>query len=528
MSSDHPSAYDVIIAGAGPVGLFLACELRLAGCGVLVLERAATPASPLKDLPFGLRGLTLPTMDALDRRDLLSPLRDHMRAGGTAAAAPWTTGARRPAGHFAGLQFFRDTVDEAALPWRPAGSCEMLAIALADLESVLTARATALGVTLRYGCAVDGIDAGTDNVVVHAGGESIAAPWLVGCDGGRSTIRKAAGIGFAGTEPEFTGYSLALRLGDPNPLRPGRQHTATGMYTYAPPGIVTMVDFDGGDRHRATPLSTAHIEAVLRRISGSDVHVTGVDLATTWTDRAFLASVYRQGRVLLAGDAAHVHAPLGGQGLNLGLGDAMNLGWKLAAVVTGRAASSLLDSYQQERRPIAEQVLDWSRAQVALLRPGAGTAALRAVVRDLMETRDGATYFASRLWDADLHYPAAAAAHPLVGRSAPDLPLADGRPLNAHLRDGRFVLLDVGPAERLRTRAGRWSDRLDYRATAATLACPADALLIRPDGIVAWAGAADDPALPFAISRIAHLTEGEGKPCDPEGQATGTRGHPAG
>jgi 2-polyprenyl-6-methoxyphenol hydroxylase-like FAD-dependent oxidoreductase len=135
---------------------------------------------------------------------------------------------------------------------------------------------------------------------------------------------------------------------------------------------------------------------VLRRVSGTDVTVTALDLATTWTDRAFLAAGYRKGRVLLAGDAAHVHAPLGGQGLNVGLGDAMNLGWKLTATICGLAPPALLDSYQDERRPVAEQVLDWSRAQVTLLRPDPGAAALRSIVGDLLETRDGATYFAGR------------------------------------------------------------------------------------------------------------------------------------
>jgi 2-polyprenyl-6-methoxyphenol hydroxylase-like FAD-dependent oxidoreductase len=289
-------------------------------------------------------------------------------------------------------------VDDEQWPGQARGANETLAVTMADIEHVLATRADALGVTIRYGCAIDEVVALADGVEVRAGSVPLRARWLVGCDGGRSTVRKAAGIGFAGTEPEFTGYSMALRLDEPNPLRPGRQHSATGMYTYAPPGIVTMIDFDGGANHRTTPLTRDHVQAVLRRVSGTDVAVNAVELATTWTDRAFLAAGYRRGRVLLAGDAAHVHAPLGGQGLNLGIGDATDLGWKLAAVAHGRAPSSLLDSYEQERRPIAEQVLAWSRAQVALLRPDAGAAALRAIVRDLMETRDGATYFAHRIW----------------------------------------------------------------------------------------------------------------------------------
>lgn len=502
MSSDHHSRHNVIIAGAGPVGLFLACELRLAGCSVLVLERAPEPQSPLKALPFGLRGLTLPTMDNLDRRDLLAPLKARMSALSTAAAAPWTAGARRPAGHFAGLQFFRDRVDDTAWPWRPAGGSEMLAVALADIEAVLAARATELGNTIRYNSAVDGLEQVEDGVVVHTGTERLRAGWLVGCDGARSTVRKVAGIGFAGTEPEFTGYSMSLRLAEPNPLQPGRQHTATGMYTFAPPGTVTMVDFDGGTRHRAGPLSREDIEAVLRRVSGTDVTVTALDLATTWTDRAFLAAGYRKGRVLLAGDAAHVHAPLGGQGLNLGLSDAMNLGWKLATTICGLAPPALLDSYQQERRPVAKRVLDWSRAQVSLLRPDPGAAALRSIIRDLLETPDGATYFAGRVWGAGLQYDDVAAAHPLVGRSAPEVAFANGQRLNDVLRDGRAWLLDLDPAAPLRAIAARWAGQLGYLASTVTSDLGCAALLVRPDGVIAWAGReADRAELMPAIAR---------------------------
>ncbi|GGB30191.1 FAD-dependent oxidoreductase [Sphingomonas metalli] len=493
MSPDHRSTYDVIIAGAGPVGLFLACELGQAGRRVLVLEQGDAEASSLKQLPFGLRGLNLSTMESLDRRDLLAPLRARMEASDVAASAPWVAGARRPAGHFAGLQFFRDMVDEDAWPWRAGGATEMLAVTMADLEHVLAVRARQLGVTIRHGCGVARVAVSLDGVQVEAGGVTHQAGWLVGCDGGRSTVRKAAGIGFAGTEPEFTGYSMALRLGEPNPLHPGRQHGAAGMYTYAPPGIVTLVDFDGGANHRKAPLTRDPVQAVLRRVSGTDVVVEAVDLATTWTDRAFLAARYRQGRVLLAGDAAHVHAPLGGQGLNLGIGDAMNLGWKLAAVLRGEEPPSLLDSYEQERRPVAEQVLDWSRAQVALLRPDPGAAALRNVVRDLLNTRDGATYFAGRVWGAGLRYGTLAAIHPLAGRSAPDMMLADGRRLDEALRSGRALLVDFDPAGPLAATA-RPSTRIDYVIAGSRLDPGIDALLVRPDGIVAWAGPTGDDA----------------------------------
>lgn len=487
----HPHfPYDVIIAGGGPVGLFLACELRLAGCSVLLLERSADATSPLKALPFGLRGLTLPTIDSLDRRGLLAELQARAVAGGGAATAHWTGQPRQPAGHFAGLQFYRDRVDEAAWPWRMGNPAEMLAVTIADVETALATRAAELGAVMRYDCGVDALEQQTDGVIVHASGEVFRTGWLVGCDGGRSTVRKAAGIGFGGTEPEFTGYSLQVRLAEPHRLRPGRHHTPTGMYTYAPPGTIAMVDFDGGVSHRAEPIVREHAEAVLRRVSGSDIRAAALDVATTWTDRAFLATDYREGRVLLAGDAAHVHAPLGGQGLNLGLGDAMNLGWKLAATVNGDAPPDLLASYETERRPVAEQVLDWSRAQVALMRPDRGAAALRAIVRDLVETRDGATYFAGRVWGAGLHYELGGT-HPLIGRSAPDVALADGTRLNEHLRTGRSLLLDLKPAAPLRGLAAPCRGRIDYLAGAVADECGFNALLVRPDGVVAWASTGD-------------------------------------
>ncbi len=217
-------------------------------------------------------------------------------------------------------------------------------------------------------------------------------------------MRKVAGIVFAGTEPEFTGYSAQVELADAGALKPGRHYTAAGMYMFTPTGTIAMADFDGGAFHRSAPITREHVEAVLRRVSGTDVSVIRLDLATTWTDRAFMAVEYRRKHVLLAGDAAHIHSPLGGQGLNLGLGDAMNLGWKLAAVIRGDASPDLLDSYAIERQPIASQVLDWSRAQVALMRPSRSSRALEGIIRDLAATRDGATYFAERVCGIGIRY----------------------------------------------------------------------------------------------------------------------------
>ena len=506
------TVYDVVIAGAGPVGLFLACELRLARLSVLVLEQAETPHSPLKQLPFGMRGLSSPSIEAFYRRGLLADIAAQPRAQDAhshrnASTAHWMQHQRRPGGHFAGIQFFHDKIDididNARWLYRlPSPADTHMASDMAHIESVLAARANAMGAEIRRGAGVTGFEQTGDAVTIHAGGETCRARWLVGCDGGRSTVRKAGGFEFAGTDPEFTGYSAEVELAAPHTLAPGRHYTPTGMFTYQPPGTIAMVDFDGGAFHRTQPVTLEHVQAVLRRVSGADVTVAALKLVTTWTDRAFQATSYRNGRVLLAGDAAHTHSPLGGQGLNLGLGDAMNLGWKLAATIRGDAPDGLLDSYTLERHPVGAQILDWSRAQVALMRPSPSTRALAAIIRDLIETRDGATYFASRVWGLSLRYDLGDG-HPLAGRSAPDFALADGTRLGERLRNGRGLLLDFTACASLQTLADGWNDRLVYVAGDATDAQGLSAVLVRPDGIVAWAaeGAVSQAELAQAAMR---------------------------
>jgi 2-polyprenyl-6-methoxyphenol hydroxylase-like FAD-dependent oxidoreductase len=480
--------HDVVIAGAGPVGLFLACELRLANVSVLVLEQAADPHSPLKRLPFGRRGLWASSIDAFHRRGMLDDITMPPPAGvgfgsGAMASGP---GAQRLAGHFAGIPFDYDDIDAAQWPYRlPDSPVANVSCDMAHLESVLAARADAMGVEVRRGVGVEGFDASDEGVIVRAGGETFRAGWLVGCDGARSTVRKAGGFGFAGTDPEFTGYSVLVDIADPGKLRPGRHYTPTGMYMQGQPGYIAMADFDGGAFHRTRPLTLEHVQAVLRRIAGVDVTLTALRAGTTWTDRACQATMYRRGRVLLAGDAAHIHSPLGGQGLNLGFGDAMNLGWKLAATIRGDAPASLLDSYERERLPVGAQVLDWSRAQVALMRPSPHARALEAIIRDLIGTRDGATYFAERVWGISVRYDLGGE-HPLVGRSAPDFELADGTKLGERLRSGKGVLLDFDARAPLQALAARWGDRIAYVASAAKDTLGLAAVLVRPDGVVAW------------------------------------------
>ncbi|WP_407158368.1 FAD-dependent monooxygenase [Bradyrhizobium sp. STM 3557] len=500
--------YDVVIAGAGPVGLFLACELRLADLSVLVLEQAENPHSPLKRLPFGLRGLSVPTVETFDRRGLLNDIATPPRAkhGTSSGASPvphWMQQQRRPGGHFAGIQFHLDNIDRSKWPYRLPGPAESsIAVEMEHLESVLAARASAMKVEIRRGLGVEDLEQSDADVTIRAGGATFRGRWLVGCDGGRSTVRKAGGFEFVGTDPEFTGYSVEIEMADPDQLRPGRHYTPTGMYTYARPGTVAMVDFDGGAFHRTEPITLAHVQAVLRRISGTDVTLTALKLATTWTDRAYQATTYRNGQVLLAGDAAHIHSPLGGQGLNLGLGDAMNLGWKLAATVRGDAPAGLLDSYSRERHPVGAEVLDWSRAQVALMRPSRSSRALESIIRDLIETSDGATYFAERVWAVTLRHDLGDG-HRLVGRSAPDFALANGTRLGELLRTGKGLLLDFGARSQLEALAGRWRGRIAYVASDVKDRLGLSAVLVRPDGVVAWASdaAADPEQMAQAASR---------------------------
>jgi 2-polyprenyl-6-methoxyphenol hydroxylase-like FAD-dependent oxidoreductase len=501
-AQDH-ILYDVIISGAGPVGLFLAGELALAKCSVLILEKAEHPHSPLKQLPFGIRGLSTPTIETLYRRGLLQELEIHKGLKNPHQNAG--QGARRQVGHFAGIPFYEGDIDTSQWKFRLPGSTDASLISeIAELETVFTRRAALLGVTIRRGLAITDFQQTEEGVTVQSGEHSFQSKWLVGCDGARSVVRKKGGFEFVGTEPEFTGYTTKMDLADPEKLKPGRNLTPTGMYLQSQPGYLMIQDFDGGAFHNAEKTITReHLQEVLRRISNTDVTISALHIATTWTDRARQAATYRNGRVLLAGDAAHIHSPLGGQGLNLGLGDAMNLGWKLAATIHGQAPVGLLDSYYTERHPIGAQVLDWSRAQVVIMRPDPGERALNAIIRDLINTRDGATYIAARVWGIHTHYHLSGD-HTLVGYSVPNFVLEDGTTIGELMHDGKGMLLDFDGNASLKTLASEYSDQLKYVAGGAKDQSGLSAVLIRPDGIVAWA-ADNDPDCSELQKAAAHL-----------------------
>ncbi|WP_129311496.1 FAD-dependent oxidoreductase [Streptomyces sp. L2] len=489
--------YDVVIVGAGPVGLFLACELGLADCSVLVLEQEPRPGSPWRTAPLGLRGLSPASVGAFHRRGMLpdllkaSDVDDFPGLPSSSGVDPEADGAERPAlaGHFAGLMLDPAKIDLAALPYRlPSPAAEAMMTSLDAIEGVLAERAAELGVEIRRGVTVSAVTQTDESVVTRAGEDTYTGRWLVGCDGGRSTVRRQAGFGFAGTEPRFTGYTMLADIADPEKLRPGFNPTPRGLYLcMRTPGHIGVMELDGGTFDRSQAPSREHLQTVLRRVSGTDVTLNEVHHASTYTDRAKQATTYRQGRVLLAGDAAHIHSPMGGQGLNTGIGDALNLGWKLAATVRGDAPEGLLDTYTGERHPVGAWVLDWTRAQVATMQPDPHGRAVQALVRDLLATPAGTTYVYKKLSGLSVRHDLGGD-HPLTGRLAPEFRLTDGTRLADLMREGHGAVLDFTPDHRLRDATGSRAHRLRYATGPARDSLGLDAVLIRPDGIIAWAG----------------------------------------
>ncbi|MFE4755363.1 FAD-dependent monooxygenase [Streptomyces mirabilis] len=511
MNIDVNQNVDVTVVGAGPVGLVLAAELALSGATVLVLERLAESAVAMK-----AGSINVPTAEALDRRGLLPAAENVQRevlervgsfarvAGDQQPGGGQRARESRFTGHFAGM-----VLDAGLVDWSDADLAAHAAVDGArmvpqrELEELLADHVARLGVPVHRGVEVTALEDTGDGVLVGTTAGTVRTGWLVGCDGGRSTVRRLAGIDFPGTDPELTGHLAVADIADPEKLANGWVWSTRGAYRYGPqPGRVVTVEFGApADLPHARlrsrggtpmpPVTLEELQTSLRRVSGTDVTLTALrGAATRWTDNARQAATYRSGRVLLAGDAAHVHSPFGGQGLNLGVGDAMNLGWKLGAVVAGWAPEGLLDTYDAERRPLGAWVLDWTRAQIGVMRGDAKSAALREVVADLLSTRDGTTYAVKKISGVTQRIDLPGD-HPLVGRYVPDLWLTDGSRLADHGHGGGFLLLDRTPDGTFARLAAAWAGRVssvtDDHATPT-------GVLVRPDGVVAWASDTTDVA----------------------------------
>jgi anhydrotetracycline 6-monooxygenase / 5a,11a-dehydrotetracycline 5-monooxygenase len=515
----------VIVVGAGPVGLMLASELRLYGISTVVLERLEEPTGWSK--AFGLHARSIETVEL---RGLVQGMTEHGMAMARRMFGQFAPGgsggkgaAGRPAGdpkirlaHFAGIRTLRiDRLD--------TNQAELMTTPQAAMEEYLGELATSRGAEVRRGQAVTAVeqDAGGVTVTVD-GGERLRAAYLVGCDGGHSTVRGLAGFDFPGTAATIT-----CRLGDiavPELYEDfGGWHRTGGGVVQVTPGRVLTVEFDGPPDDRDAPMTVEELTASIRRVTGRDVTLSGTpSWMSRFGDATRHATEYRRGRVLLAGDAAHVHSPFGGQGLNLGIQDAVNLGWKLAAELAGWAPTGLLDTYRAERHPVAARVLHNTRAQVALMNPDPRITPLREVFTELMELDQTNRHLAEMITALEVRYDLPGDS-PLTGRFVPHLPIKTDTgetTARALCHTGRPVLLDLTGGTRLASVAAGWSDRVDLVSAVATgpavglggIGTPGgaplpDALLIRPDGYLAWASTDAEtdprPALTASFGRPA-------------------------
>lgn len=456
--------FDVIIVGGGPTGMMLAGELRLHGLNVVVLERLAEPTGQTRAL-----GLHVRSVEVLDQRGLLERF---LRLG-----TRHETG-----GFFAGItRSWPDGLDTA--------HGYVLGIPQTVTERLLAEHAAEAGAEIRRGHELAGLSQDDGGVTAElSDGTRLRSRYLVGCDGGRSTVRKLLGVGFPGEpsrvetllgEMELTASPQELAAVTEKVRRTqfrfGAMPTGNGLYR-------VIVPAEGVAEDRTVPPSIEEFRRQLRTFAGTDFGVHSPRWLSRFGDATRLAERYRTGRVLLAGDAAHIHPPTGGQGLNLGLQDAFNLGWKLAAQVRGRAPDGLLDSYHAERHPVAAAVLDNTRAQMHLLEPEPGPRAVRRLLAELMEFDEVNRHLIEKITAISVRYDFGEG-HELLGRRLRDTRLERGR-LYELMRGGRGLLLDRTGG---RLSVTGWEDRVDHVVDAGgELDVPA--VLLRPDGHVAWVG----------------------------------------
>ena len=458
---------DVIVAGGGPTGHMLAAELRLHGVRVLVVEQDAEPSPVVRSL-----GLHVRSIEVMDQRGLLDRFLAH--------------GRKYPLGsHFAGI-------DRPAPEPMDTAHGYLLGIPQTITDRLLAEHAVEAGAEVRRGSALTGLSQDDDGVTAElADGSTVRSRWLVGCDGGRSTVRRLLGVAFPGEPAGAEWLTGELDVAVP----PEELAAAVAAVRERERGFGVGPSGNGAYRvvvpaaqvaeERAVPPTLDEVRSRLRAVAGTDFGVHSPRWLSRFGDATRLAERYRVGRVLLAGDAAHVHPPLGGQGLNLGVQDAFNLGWKLAAEVAGWAPGGLLDSYESERRPVAAGVLDSTRAQSELLSQRPGARALRRLLAELMEFDEVSRHLIEKVTAIGVRYDLGDG-HELLGRRLRDVRLKRGR-LYELMRGGRGLLLD----QTGRLSAQGWAGRVDHVFDVAEeLDVPA--VLLRPDGHVAWAG--DDQA----------------------------------
>jgi len=459
---------DVIISGGGPTGMMLASELRLHGIDVVVLEKDTEPNPAVRSL-----GLHSRSIEIMDQRGLL----ERFLAEGTAYPG---------VGRFAGI-------DRPAPADLDTAHGYILGIPQPVTDRLLTERAAELGVQIRRGAELTGVRQDDDGVTASlADGSSLRSAWLVACDGGRSIVRRLLGIGFPGDAATTEWLLGEVELTTPadevarisDEVR--RTHRGFGIGPAAGGLFRAVVPAASVAEDRAVPPTLEEFRTQLHTFAGTNLGAHSPRSLTRFTDATRLAERYRHGRVFLAGDAAHVHPPLGGQGLNLGIQDAVNLGWKLAADISGWAPAGLLDSYFTERHPVADGVLTITRAQSELLSPEPGPQAVRRLLTELMDFDDVNRLLTERVTSIGIRYDFGDGP-PLLGRRLRDLPLSNGSRLYERLHEGRGLVLDgTGGLS-----VDGWDDRVDYVADSSP-ELNAPAVLLRPDGHVAWIG--DDQA----------------------------------